>query len=204
MNITLKNIITNPFVIGGTALGIGVTAGAVIYAKHRPKTDAEIELEKIKEKNAEAEREREHEREIERIKAKQAQDAINAEEETKRKAKADEERTRQIELDLVKIREEREWQKNAPQGYWELKKAEATASGERAVAAKEAETQREIARLQAEAARYSAEAQAKAAKEREYYSFRRQESANNADAAKTQALYGGIASIVSGVTGRND
>lgn len=204
MNATLKNILTNPFVIGGTALGIGVTAGAVIYSKHRPKTDAEVELEKIKERNAEAEREREHQREIERIKAKQAQDAIKAEEETKRKAKDAEERTKQIELDIQKIREEREWQMKAPQGYWDLKKAEAIASGEKAAAEKESETQREIARLQVEAAKYSADAQTKAAEKREYYSFRRQESANNADAAKTQALYGGIASIVSGVTGRND
>ena len=203
MNATLKNLITNPFVIGGTALGIGVTAGAVIYAKHRPKTDAEGELEKIKEKNAEAEREREHQREIERIKAKQAQDAIDAEEETKRKAKAAEERTKQIELDIQKIKEEREWQKTAPQGYWDLKVAEARAASEKAAADREHDTQREIAKLQAEAARYSADAQAKAAEKREYYSFRREESAHNADAAKTQALYGGIANIVSGVTGRN-
>lgn len=204
MNATLKSIITNPFVIGGAALGAGVTAGAIIYAKHRPKTDAEVELEKIKEKNAEAEREREHQRELERIKARQASEEVEALERTKREAKAQEERTKQIDKELTKIREEREWQKNAPQGYWDLKKAEAEAAGKKAASNAEYEAQREIAKLQAEAAKYSADAQARAAKDREYFSYKRLESANNADAAKTQALYGGIANIVSGVTGHNN
>lgn len=203
MNATLKNIITNPFVIGGATLGLGVTAGAVIYAKHRPKTEAEIELEKIKERNAEAERERQHQRDLEKIKAKAVQDEIEAQEHTKREATKQEERTKQIELEIQKIKEQREWEKTAPQGYWDLKIAEARANGEKVAAEKEHETQREIARLQAEAARYSADRNATALEKRELYDWKKVEAINNADAAKTQALYGGIASIVTGVTGHN-
>ena len=204
MNATLKSILTNPFVIGGTALGVGVTAGAVIYAKHRPKTDAEIELEKIKEKNAEMEREREHQRELEKLRIKAAQDEIDAQERTKRLAKEAEERTKQIEKQLADAKELREYEKSMPQGYWDAKIAKSRADAEEAAHKRESDTQKEIARLQAEAARYSADANARAIEKREYYDYRKMESANNAEAAKTQALYGGIANIVNGVvTGKN-
>lgn len=198
MNATLKNILTSPITIGSTILGLGIAAGAFIWGKKRPKTEAEIELEKIKEKNAEAEREREHQREIERIKAKQALDEIEAQEKTKRDAKSQEERTRQIELDIQRVKEQREWEKSAPAGYWELEIAKANAAKEKEAADKEHDTQREIARLQAEAARYSAEANARAIKEREYYGYKRQESADSANSANVQAIANGIAQMVTG------
>lgn len=203
MNETLKKILTNPFVIGGTAIGAGVTVGAVIYATHRPKTDAEIELEKQKEANAEAERQRQHERDLEKIKAKAAADEVESQEQTKRDAKKQEEHTKQLELEIQKLKEQREWEKNAPDGYWRVKEAQAKASAEEATAKREAETQREIAKLQAEAARYSAEQNAKAIKDKANYEYLRSNSQNNADVAKAQALYGGIANIVTGVTGKN-
>lgn len=198
MNATLKNILTSPFTIGGTILGIGITVSSVIYAKNRPKTDAEIELAKIKEANAEAQREREHNYSIEKIRSRQALDEIEAQEKTKRLAKEQEELTKRAETKLQELKEQHEWEKTAPQGYWELKIAEAKAAGEKAAFEKEHDTQREIARLQAEAARYSAEANARAAKEHEYYAFKRQESADNAEMNKVQAIATGVASMVTG------
>lgn len=202
MNETLKSIITNPFVIGGTAIGTGVITAAVIYGKRRPKTEAEIELEKLKERNAEADREREHVRSLEQIRAKQAADAIESEERTKRMAKEQEEKTKRLNEELAEARAKREFEKTAPDGYWRVKEAEARAAGEKAAAVKEAETQKEIARLQADAARYSAEANARANERRDMYAYKRQESADAAEIAKTQALYGGMASIASAITGK--
>lgn len=198
MNATVKNILTNPITIGSAILSVGIAAGAFIWGKKRPKTDAEIELLKIKEINAETERQRQHELSIQRIKAKQALDEIEAQEKTKREAKAQEERTHQIDLEIQKLKEKREWEKNAPAGYWELEIAKANAAKEQAAVNKEHDTQREIARLQAEAARYSAEANARAAKEREYYGYKRQESADSANSANVQAIANGIAQMVTG------
>lgn len=198
MNDTLKNILTSPMTIGGTVLGLGIAVGALIYAKNRPKTEGEIELAKIREANAEAQRERDHSYNMEKVHSQQALDEVEAQEKTKRDAKAQEERTKQLELEIQKIKEQHEWEKTAPQGYWDLKIAEAKAAGDKAAADKEHDTQREIARLQAEAARYSAEANARATKEREYYAYKRQESADNAEMNKVQAIATGVASMVTG------
>ena len=198
MNLTVKHIITSPVTIGSAILGVGIAVGAFIWGKKRPKTDAEIELLKMKEANAETERQRQHEISIERIKAKQALDAIEAEESTKRAAKHEEEVTKRAETQLQELKERHEWEKNAPQGYWELEIAKANAAKEKAAIDKEHDTQREIARLQAEAAKYSAEANARATKEREYYGYKRQESADSANSANVQAIANGIAQMVTG------
>lgn len=198
MNAMLKSILTNPFVIGGTAVGAGITAGAIIYAKNRPKTDAEIELEKQKEANAEAERQRQHERDMEKIKAKQAADEVESQEQTKRDAKKQEERTKQLELEIQKLKDQREWEKVAPEGYWQLKIAEANASGIKATAEKEASLQRDIAKMQADSAKYAADRNAQAIKDREHYSYLRQESNNQAASQNMQTMFGSLASMVTG------
>lgn len=198
MNATVKNILTSPITIGSTILGLGIAAGAFIWGKKRPKTEAEIELMKMKEINAEAERQRQHELSVERIKAKQALDAVEAEEATKRAAKHEEEVTKRAETQLAELKERHEWEKTAPQGYWELEIAKANAAKEKAAVEKEHDTQREIARLQAEAARYSADANARAIKEREYYGYKRQESADSANSANVAAIANGIAQMVTG------
>ena len=198
MNETLKKIITNPFVIGGTMLGLGGIGAATIWAFRRPKTDAEIELEKTKEANAEAARQRAHELELEKIKNRQTLDEIEAQEATKREAKKQEELTERARIQLKADEEQREYERTAPQGYWELQIAKAKAAGEEAAAKKEADIQREIARLQAESAKYTADANARAIKDREYYSYRRAESNNNADAAKVQSMFGSLATMVTG------
>lgn len=198
MNETVKNILTSPITIGSTILGLGIAAGAFIWGKKRPKTEAEIELMKMKEINAETERQRQHELNIERIRAKQALDAVEAEEATKRAAKHEEEATKRAETQLQELKERHEWEKNAPQGYWDLEIAKANAAKEKAAIDKEHDTQLEIARFQAETARYSAEANARATKDREYYAYKRQESANNAEMNKVQAIATGVASMVTG------
>ena len=198
MNDTLKNIITNPFVIGGTALGAGAVTAAVIYAKKRPKTDAEIALEKEKEANAQALKLRE-------LEIKKSMDELAASEETKRQAKEQEERTKRAQIELEKLKEEnaeaeRQWtrEKDAPQGYWDREIARVKADKEQAAMEKELETQKEIARLQADAVKSEAEANAKAAKEAAWRDIRRQESSDRMEAAKVQAITNGIAAVVTG------
>ena len=198
MNATLKNLITNPFVIGGTVLGAGVAAGAVIYAKHRPKTEAEVELEKLKEKNAEAEREREHQREIEKIKAKKEVDEVEAryrqEEITKRQ---------QIELEKLKEKNaeaEKQFERDLkrPPEYWQFKAEEAKAERLAETSKKEADLQREIAKMQMETAKYTADKQAHAAVEQEKYGYLRQRSSDSANASNVSSVIGGLATMVTG------
>ena len=201
MNATLKSIITNPFVIGGTIAVAGAVTAAVIYAKKRPKTDAEIALEKEKELH-------EQELRLKEVEAKRALEEVEKQEETKRQAKAEEESTKRVDSELQLVKEKnaeaarvREWEKNMPDAYWHYKEAEAVAAKQASLAEKELNNQKEIARIQADAVKSEAEANARAAKDAALMGLRRQESADRADTAKWQAVANAASSMV---TGRNN
>lgn len=198
MNSKIVELLTNPFVIGGTALGTGIVTGAVIYAKKRPKTDKEIELLKLKEQNAEEERKRKADIRLKEIEAKKAVDEVEA------KARQ-EEITKREQIAFEKMKEmnaeaqrKRDWEKDMPAEYWQYKSSEARAAGEEAAAKRTADLQRDIARMQADSAKYAADRNAEANKDREYYSYLKQDSNNQAASQNMQTMFGSLASMVTG------
>ena len=202
MSSTFKSIITNPFVIGGTTLGVcGITA-AVIYSKNRPKTDAEVALERDKEANL-------TQLKLKEMENKRAMDEFKEIEETKRQAKEQEERTKRLELEMERERQkaienekQRAWEKdmaiNASPDYWQAQKAKNIAVEQSKLAEKELENRERIARIQADADKSAAEANAKAVREASYIDLRRQESTDRRETAKVQAITQGLASVING------
>jgi len=154
--------VTSPYFLGGVAIGSGIIAGVWLWAKNRKKSDKECELEKLKEENAEKERQREHEREIEKIKAQEKADEIESAEKTKRENARQAEETKRAEIAAKEKEDIRNWELNAPSGYWDWKTAEAQAKGMKESAAKNAELQRELAKIEAEKAKKVAEIAGKA------------------------------------------
>lgn len=191
MNPTAQNIITNPFFIGSSILGVSGVTAAVIYAKNRPKTKEELAYKTMLEQNAEAERKRQHDLEMARIQADKELEEAKAKERTER-AKAD------AEKELVKIREQREWEKIAPKEWWEREIAQINANATKSASERELQTRKDIARIQADSQKAAAEAQAQASKDREYYEYLKRDSQFAAQTNMVSSIAGGLASMVGG------
>lgn len=189
MNTTARNILVNPFFIGSSILGVSGVTATIIYAKTRPKTKEELAYKTMLEENAEAERKRQHDLEMAKIQADKDLAIAKEKERTEREKN-------ESEKDLIKTREQRAWEKEAPKEWWEREIAQINANATSKASERELQTRKDIARIQADSQKAAAEAQAQAAKDREYYDYLKRDSQFSAQSNMVSSIADGLATMV--------
>lgn len=189
MNATARNILTNPFFIGSSILGVSGVTAAIVYAKNRPKTPEELSYKTMLEQNAEAERKRQHELAMAKIQADKELEEAKEKERTER-AKNENEH------ELTKIREKRAWEKEAPKEWWEREIAQINATAANKASEREFQSRKELAKIQADGQKAAAEAQAQAIKDSKYYDYLKHDSQFSAQSSMVSSIADGLANMV--------
>ena len=189
MNITARSILTNPFFIGSSILGVSGVTATIIHAKTRPKTQEELAYKTMLEENAEAERKRQHDLEMAKIQADKDLQIAKEKERTEREKNEAESNER------IK-REQREWEKVAPKEWWDREIAQINANAAIKASERELESKKDIAKIQADGQKAAAEAQAQAVKDREYYDYLKHDSQVSAQSNMVSSIADGLATMV--------